>query len=628
MIVIGGGHAGAEAAYVSAKGGLSTLLVTQNLDTIGQMSCNPAIGGTAKGHIVREIDALGGMMASVIDRTGIHFKMLNRSRGPAIWSPRAQAEKKAYQNHVKWTLEALPCLSFYQDICESLLIEDNTVLGIETGRKGLFYASYVILTTGTFLKGKIHIGNFQQNAGRISEASSIGLSECLTHYQFSLGRMKTGTPPRVLRRSIDFSCLIEQFPDEPPLPFSFATEAIKQRQTPCWIGSTNPKTHEIIRKNLDLSPIYSGQIQSKGPRYCPSIEDKVVRFQDKESHQIFVEPEGMETGEIYLNGISTSLPEDIQWKLVRSCQGFEQAEIIRPGYAVEYDHVDPRQLHQSLETKKIKHLYFAGQINGTTGYEEAAAQGLMAGINVLRVSQKRLPLILSRAEAYIGVLIDDLVLKGVQEPYRMFTSRAENRLLLRQDNSDQRLMKYGKELGLVDDTAFSQMQVKYKKVQSIRKSFDSTGVRPIPHLYQLMERKGLPVPDSLFGKSVAAFLRRPEIKIEDCSIFIQKVESLDSQTLKILEMEIKYEGYIRREKQKIERLMANLSMRIPIELDYENVRGMKREAVENLQKMQPSCLDAASRISGVTSSDIDLLHIYLQNIQDSSRERRSSYLSL
>jgi tRNA uridine 5-carboxymethylaminomethyl modification enzyme len=609
VIVVGGGHAGAEAAYVCAKGGLATLLISMNLDTLGQMSCNPAIGGIAKGHMVREIDALGGLMGRVIDETGIHFKMLNRSKGPAVWAPRAQAEKKAYQNVVKWTLEATPNLSLRQDTVNSLIIENDTVIGVVTGRNHEILARAVILTTGTFLNGLIHIGEYQAKSGRIAESSAIGLSECLAHYGFALGRLKTGTPPRVLKKTIDFSKTEVQPPDEVPQPFSFATTAILQKQIDCYITYTNAKAHQLILDNLHRAPMYSGQIQSTGPRYCPSIEDKVVRFMDRDRHHIFIEPEGIRTGEVYLNGVSTSLPEEIQWQLIRSCRGLEEAEIIKPGYAVEYDYVDPRELGPDLQTKKIKHLYFAGQINGTTGYEEAAAQGIMAGINVLRSLRGDRPLILSRGEAYIGVLIDDLVYKGVEDPYRMFTSRAEHRLLLRQDNADRRLMKYGHEMGLVSDEDYARMVDRYERIEGIRKKIYATGMRPIPELDNLLAKKSIPRTDQLFGKTVDSFLRRPEVQIEDLQIFVPEIMQLDEDQRRILEMEVKYEGYVKREMENIERREKARQILIPADFDYDSLTALKKEAREKLKRLRPVDLDAASRISGVDPPDIDIIHM-------------------
>ena len=609
VVVVGGGHAGAEAAHACARGGLRTLLLTMNLDTIGQMSCNPAIGGIAKGHMVREVDALGGIMGRVIDQTGIHFKMLNRSRGPAVWAPRAQAEKKAYQNHIKWTLEATPNLSFRQDTCDSLIIENHKVCGIICSRGQEIQCDYVILTTGTFLQGLIHIGEYQARSGRIAEQSAMKLSDCLTAYGFELGRLKTGTPPRVLKKSLDLSVMEEQEPDPVPSPFSYSTAAITQAQISCYVTYTGAPTHEIIRQNLDRSPMYSGQIKSTGPRYCPSIEDKIVRFAEKERHQVFIEPEGVETGEVYLNGVSTSLPEEVQWQVVRSIRGMENAEIIRPGYAVEYDFVDPRELHHSFETRKIQNLFFAGQINGTTGYEEAAAQGMIAGINVLRKSRNESPFILGRGEAYIGVLVDDLVLKGVEDPYRMFTSRAEHRLLLRQDNADERLMKYGFELGLLGEDSYRAMLDRGQRIKKMRDLISTRGIRATQEVADLFAKKNMEMPKSGFGKTLDSLLRRPEVSIEDLTTIIPELTELTRDERSVLELEIKYAGYVKRELEKVDRRERISNHPIPANFDFDTVPGIKKEAREKLKRFRPHDLNTASRISGVDPPDIDLIYL-------------------
>lgn len=608
-IVVGAGHAGTEAAYISASAGLRTLLITMNLDTIGQMSCNPAIGGIAKGHMVREVDALGGLMAKTIDATGIQFKMLNTSKGPSVWAPRAQAEKKQYQLAIKHQLEHLKNLSIRQDTVEDLIIENNQVTGVVTGRGFQFETNHVVLTTGTFLSSVIHIGTYQKESGRIGEPTTKGLSETLGRYQFRLGRLKTGTPARVHKNSIRFEDLEEQHGDENPKPFSFSTKELNRKQIPCYITYTNEKTHAMIRDNLEFSPMYSGQIKSIGPRYCPSIEDKIVRFAERDRHQIFIEPEGYDTHEMYLNGVSTSLPEEVQWKFLRSIKGLEEVELMRPGYAIEYDFVDPTELRPTLETQKIKGLFFAGQINGTTGYEEAAAQGLVAAYNVVRSVRKEEPILFSRSESYIGVLVDDLVHKGVEDPYRMFTSRAEYRLLLRQDNADKRLMKYGFEMGLVSKDLFQEMEDRYQRIDKLKTQMYVTSMKPSEELTSILEQKQ--ISNYKFGHTLSAFLKRSDIKIEDLIPILPELENLNDEEKAVLEMEIKYEGYLKRELETIEYRKKFLGFKIPEDFSYEGVKGLKTEALMKLKKHKPMDLESALHISGVDPSDVDLLLYHL-----------------
>lgn len=612
VIVVGAGHAGCEAALAAARMGCETLVVTINLDTIAKMSCNPAIGGLAKGHLVKEIDALGGEMAKNIDKTGIQFRRLNTKKGPAVRASRAQADKKAYQDEMKRVMEAQEHLDIKQVLVEELLVEDGRCIGILSQTKTAYLADTVILTTGTFLKGLIHIGDISYSAGRAGESAAEKLSESFLSLGFEIGRLKTGTPPRVNAHTVDFNAMEIQPGDEEPLPFSFSTERIRQPQLPCYLTHTNEKTHALIQENLHRSAMYSGRIVGIGPRYCPSIEDKVVRFAEKNAHQVFVEPEGRNTDEIYLNGISASLPEDVQVAMVHSIRGLENAEIMRFGYAVEYDFAPATQLKPTLETKRVENLYFAGQLNGTTGYEEAAAQGIMAGINAALKVQGKAPFILDRAQAYIAVLIDDLVSMDIREPYRMFTSRAEYRLELREDNADLRLTELGRQIGLVDDDAYRRYQTKAAQIQAERTRLHRTVLKPTSErlnamdFVEILETGELKQPTSL-----AELLKRPALRYEQIARLAPSQDALPPAVKEQVEIQIKYDGYIQRQQRQIHQFKKLENFRIPEAFDYADVPGLKTEAREKLTRIRPASIGQASRLPGVSPADISILTVML-----------------
>ncbi|MEY3289124.1 MAG: hypothetical protein RLZZ419_1366 [Pseudomonadota bacterium] len=611
VIVVGGGHAGTEAALASARCGAKTLLLTQNIETLGQMSCNPAIGGIGKGHLVKEIDALGGIMAKAIDLGGIQFRILNASKGPAVRATRAQADRMLYKQAVRSTLENQPNLALFQQTVADLIVVGNKVVGVKTQMGLNFMAKAVVLTTGTFLGGKIHIGLENYSGGRAGDPASIALADRLRELPFRIDRLKTGTPPRIDGRTIDFSKLEEQHGDTPIPVFSFMGKREQHpRQIPCHITRTNSKTHDIIRAGLDRSPLYSGIIEGIGPRYCPSIEDKIVRFADKDTHQIFVEPEGLDTNEIYPNGISTSLPFDVQYEFVRSMTGFENAEIIRPGYAIEYDFFDPRDLKMSLETKHMDALFFAGQVNGTTGYEEAAAQGLIAGLNAARLVMGLESWCPGRDEAYMGVMIDDLITRGTQEPYRMFTSRAEYRLLLREDNADLRLTEKGRELGLVDDERWQAFEIKRAAISGLQDDLKKKWIRAdTEEAIQVAEIWGKPL---LKEANLMELLRRPEVDVERLLAFMEGGETIAEQVGEQVEIQAKYAGYIVRQQTDIDKALRYDHLRLPDALDYNGVPGLSNEVSQKLKAQRPETLGQASRIPGMTPAAISLLLVYLK----------------
>ena len=613
VIVVGGGHAGSEAAAASANMGASTLLITMNLQNIAQMSCNPAMGGIAKGQIIREIDALGGYSAIVTDKTAIQFKMLNKSKGPAMWSPRAQSDRMMFAETWRTMLESTPNLDFYQDSVNGLLFNGSKIIGVKTALGLHIKAKSVIVTAGTFLNGLIHIGDKTFGGGRAGESSSTGITEDLVLKGFESGRMKTGTPPRVDGRSLDYSKMEEQPGDDQPETFSYLDTQPLAKQRSCYLTHTNPKVHEVLRGGFDRSPMFNGRIQSTGPRYCPSIEDKVDRFSSKDRHQVFVEPEGWSTVEIYVNGFSTSMPEDIQDKAIRLIPGFENVKFFRYGYAIEYDYFPPTQLKHSLETKLVDNLFFAGQINGTTGYEEAAAQGLMAGVNAALKVQEKEPFVLKRNEAYIGVLIDDLITKGTEEPYRMFTSRAEYRTLLRQDNADIRLTPLGYKIGLASKERLNRVNSKIKKTEKLIKFLKQTSVTQ-DQINPILTRKQL----SLINQSVKLYkiASRPQLSLTDFeelgalqSFF--REEGIDKTILEQVEIHLKYSGYIDKERSNADKLNKLENVIIPQTFNYSKVNSLSHEAKEKLSKIQPTTISQASRISGVSPSDISVLLVYM-----------------